>query len=105
MITLADLQHALAERDLEWDPEKKLTMEFRATEMAGECGEACNVVKKLVRERLGLRGSRATLDDLKDELEDVIICVGLLANSAGIKLDVADKFNSSSIKLGLHVFL
>ena len=105
MTTISDLQHALAKRDLEWDPEGKLTLEFRATELAGECGEACNIVKKLCRERLGLRGSRATVTDLKDELEDVIICVGLLANAAGIQLNVADKFNASSTKLGLNVFL
>jgi len=103
--TIQQIQQALAERDLEWDPEGKLTLEFRATELAGECGEACNVVKKLCRERLGLRGSRASLSDLKDELEDVIICVGLLANSAGIELNVADKFNASSRKLGLSTFL
>lgn len=101
MSTIAELQQALAIRDKEWDPEGKLTLEFRATEMAGECGEACNVVKKIVREKLGLRGSRATLKDLKDELEDVIICVGLLANAAGITLEPRDKFNASSEKLGL----
>lgn len=105
MTTITELQEALAKRDLEWDPEGLLTLEFLATELAGECGEACNVVKKLVRERLGLRGSRATKQDLKDELEDVMICVGLLANAAGIKLNVADKFNASSKKLGLNVFL
>lgn len=101
MITITDLQHALARRDKQWDPEGKLTLEFRGVELAGEAGEACNVIKKLVRERLGLRGSRVTLQDLKDELEDVIICACLVANAEGIALNPADKFNSSSIKLGL----
>ena len=103
--TIAEIQDALAERDLEWDPNGKLSLEFRGVELAGETGEACNVIKKLCRERLGLRGSRATLQDLKDELEDVIICVGLVANAAGITLNVADKFNASSRKLGLSVYL
>lgn len=105
MTTLAQLQSALAKRDLEWDPEHKLSLEFRGVELAGEAGEACNVIKKLCRERLGLRGSRATLQDLKDELEDVIICAGLAANAAGIQLNIADKFNASSKKLGLNVYL
>lgn len=103
--TIKQIQEALAVRDLEWDPYNKLTLEFRGVELAGETGEACNVIKKLVRERLGLRGSRATVQDLKDELEDVIICAALAANAAGIKLNIADKFNASSRKLGLNVFL
>lgn len=101
MINLNDLQHALRIRDSEWDPEGKLDIAFRATELAGETGEACNVVKKIIRERLGLRGSRATIQDLKDELEDVIICACLLANAADIVLDPREKFNASSAKLGL----
>ena len=105
MTTFNELQDALARRDLEWDPENKLSLEFRGVELAGEAGEACNVIKKLCRERLGLRGSRATLQDLKDELEDVIICALLAANAAGVTLDPKDKFNASSTKLGLNVFL
>lgn len=101
MIRINDLQDALYERDKVWDPDKKLDLAFRATELAGETGEACNIVKKLIRERLGLRGSRATIAQLKDELEDVIICACLLANAEGIELNPAEKFNSSSEKLGL----
>lgn len=78
---------------------------YRAVELGGECGEALNVVKKLERERLGWRGSRATLDELADEIADVIICADLLASAAGIDLAeaVRKKFNASSEKLDLPI--
>ena len=76
---------------------------FRAVELAGEVGEAMNVVKKLERERHGWRGSRATLSDLSEELADVIICADLLAATAGVDLwpAVVAKFNATSEKVGL----
>jgi len=39
---------------------------FRGVELGGEAGEALNVIKKLERERLGWRGSRATPEQLAD---------------------------------------
>ncbi|OLP56789.1 hypothetical protein BJF92_12005 [Rhizobium rhizosphaerae] len=78
-------------------------MSFRAIELAGEAGEALNVVKKLERERQGWAGSRATLEQLAEELADVVICADLLALAAGIDLAVAvpRKFNATSEKVGL----
>lgn len=104
---MGELQAANAQRDLEWDPEGKITIEFRAAELAGEVGEACNLMKKLARERMGLRGSRANLDDLMDELADVVICASLSANHIGGNLSEAirRKFNATSKKQGLNVFL
>lgn len=98
---IQEFQENNAVRNAYWDLQKQLTPLFFSTELAGEVGEACNVVKKLERERLGLRGSRATLDDLKKELEDVIICAVLLANSYDIKLTPTEKFNETSRKLNL----
>src|SRR5690606_32982880 len=62
-----------------------------------------NVIKKLERERLGIRGSRATTEMLAEELADVVICADLIAMDAGIDLDaaVAAKFNATSEKVGL----
>jgi len=105
MTTINELQNALADRNRTWDPDFKLDLSFFACELAGETGEACNVVKKILREKLGIKGSRATMQDLKDELEDVIICAALVANAAGINLDPADKFNATSRKIGINVFL
>lgn len=94
-------------RNKEWDPDNKLTPLFFGTELAGELGEALNVIKKLEREKLGLRGSRETVEHLAEELGDVLICLSLLANEYGIDLrkSTRSKFNASSDKLGLAVRL
>ena len=81
----------------------KPSLSFRGNELAGEVGEACNVIKKLERERLGIAGSRATRDQLADELADVLICADLIAMDLDIDLDAAvvRKFNDTSELLGL----
>jgi NTP pyrophosphatase (non-canonical NTP hydrolase) len=107
-LTLAQLAAVNAVRQREWDPSgKKMSLTYRANELAGETGEACNIAKKLERERLGLPGSRATVEQLADELGDVVICADLLATSEGIDLGaaVARKFNATSRKVGLTTTL
>lgn len=106
-LNLKDIRVANAARQEEWDPESKVDMLYRSNELAGETGEACNVVKKLAREALGIRGSRATIQDLAEELADVIICADLVAMEAGIDLGkaVRDKFNATSEKVGLKTKL
>lgn len=76
-------------------------------ELAGEVGEACNVMKKLERVRLGIAGSTDTVEHLGEELADVIICVDLIAEVFGIDLwaAVRSKFNATSDKLGLPVHI
>lgn len=98
-----DLRSANATRQAEWDAGNQLDLSYRGNELAGEVGEACNVIKKLERERLGIRGSRDTLEHLAEELADVIICVDLIAMAVGIDLDeaVRRKFNTTSEKNGL----
>lgn len=100
---ITTLRAANAARQVEWDPSDRITLSYRLNELAGETGEACNVGKKLERERLGIRGSRATIGQLAEELADVVICVDLVAMAEGIDLDqaVIDKFNATSAKVGL----
>lgn len=98
------LREANKIRQVEWDSANKtIDLSYRGNELAGEVGEACNVIKKLERERFGLRGSRATLEQLAEELADVVICTDLVALAAGIDLDLAvrKKFNATSEKVGL----
>ncbi len=106
-LTFLDLRIANHKRQKEWDKDNKLSLSFRGNEMAGEVGEACNIIKKLERETLGIRGSRATIHDLAEELSDIIICVDLIAMSKGIDLSEAiiRKFNATSHKQGLHTLL
>jgi NTP pyrophosphatase (non-canonical NTP hydrolase) len=101
---LYQLRQANTVRQKEWDPTDAITLAFRGNELAGEVGEACNVIKKLERERIGLRGTRATAAQLAEELADIIICVDLIAMHAGIDLEqaVQQKFNETSAKYGLR---
>lgn len=101
------LRTANEARQKEWDTEGKITLSYRGNEMAGEVGEACNVIKKLERERMGINGSRSTYAALAEELADVIICADLIAASLGINLEeaVKAKFNKTSIERGLKTRL
>ncbi|MBB6306286.1 MazG-like family protein [Xanthobacter tagetidis] len=108
--TLADLHRANAARQEEWCPDQKPDLSFRGNELAGEIGEACNVIKKLERERLGWAGSRDTLEHLAEELADGIMCIDLVANAAGISGDalmaaVVQKFNATSQARGFKTML
>jgi NTP pyrophosphatase (non-canonical NTP hydrolase) len=107
MTSLKDLHAANIARQAEWCPDQVPDLSFRGNELGGECGEAQNVIKKLERERHGWRGSRATLDDLAQELADVVICADLCAVTAGIDLGAAvvAKFNATSEKVGLKTML
>lgn len=99
------LSEANMERDKFWDSDSQISLSFRGNELAGEVGEACNIIKKLERERLGMRGSRADIDQLAAELADVVIAADLVAMEVGINLNekVAEKFNATSNKYGLPV--
>lgn len=90
-----------------WDAGDQITAAYRGNELAGEVGEACNVIKKLERERMGIRGSRDTVEHLAEELSDIVICTDLIAMQYGIDLDaaVAAKFNATSEKVSLPVRL
>lgn len=80
---------------------------YAATELAGEVGEVCNVVKKLEREARGLPGSRSTREKLEEEIGDVVICIDLLALEYGIDpvAAAAKKFNKTSEALGFPVMM
>lgn len=120
-ISLSDIQRAHVARQEEWCPGQKPDLSFRGNEMAGEVGEAIealydhiaelgkaagrssNVIKKLERERHHWRGSRATKDELADELADVVHTAFLCAITAGIDVPsaIVSKFNATSEKNGL----
>lgn len=106
-LNFQDLREANTTRQAEWDPESKITLEYRGNEFGGEAGEVQNEIKKLARERLGLRGSRTTIANLASEIADVIICIDLIAMDAGIDIATAVqmKFNATSEKVGLKTRL
>nr|WP_315051672.1 MazG-like family protein [uncultured Brevundimonas sp.] len=104
-LSLSALRAANVERQAAWcpDPSQQPDLGYRGNELAGETGEACNVIKKLERERHGWAGSRDTLGHLAEELADVVICADLCAITAGVDLAsaVVAKFNATSAKVGL----
>jgi NTP pyrophosphatase (non-canonical NTP hydrolase) len=83
---LQELRAANKARNDEWqNVGKPFSLVFWANELAGEAGETCNILKKLDREHnYQVRGSRATLAALTEELSDVVICCDL----TGMFLDV-----------------
>lgn len=81
---LKDLRKASAARSLVWSKGQPPDVEFSAIEFAGEVGEICNDLKKIVREQRGWVGSRATTQHLGEEIADVIITLDLLLNAAGL---------------------
>lgn len=76
--------------------------------MAGEAGEACNIAKKLIRERdnMGFLNKGVPINDLMlklgEEIADTVIYADLVA--AAVNLDLAriivNKFNEDSIQRG-----
>jgi NTP pyrophosphatase (non-canonical NTP hydrolase) len=107
-LTFKQVREANTARQLEWKGAEKITLEFLGVALAGEVGEACNVIKKLVRHRLGIAGNKEANDELIDklasELADAITYIDLIAAKLNIHLDEAyiDKFNRKSKELGLE---
>jgi NTP pyrophosphatase (non-canonical NTP hydrolase) len=72
-----------------------------ACAVAGEVGEACNLIKKL------RRGEIVSLEDIGFELADAVIYIDLLAARLGIDLGEAirEKFNIVSERRGSNARL
>lgn len=72
-----------------------------ATALAGECGEACNLIKKM------RRGDAVDVADIGRELADIVIYADLLAARLGLNLEkcLEQKFNEVSDRLGSEVRL
>lgn len=101
-----ELKELNIKRQAEWDSEDKLDLSFRALEFMTECGELGEKVKKLIREKRGLKGNKTDLNDIREEVGDAIITLVLLCkdieDSTGQTIDIQqctkDKFNKTSNK-------
>lgn len=96
---LDHLREVNADRWAAWAGTPQVDALYASNEFGGEAGEVLNVVKKLVREDRGWRGSRSSTQALAEEIADCIICLDTIARAYGI--DIADaiarKFNATSI--------
>lgn len=72
-----------------------------ATAIAGEVGEACNMIKKR------RRGEDVPVSEVGKELADVVTYVDLLCSRLGLKLEdvLASKFNEVSERVGSSIKL
>lgn len=104
---LKQLRQANIIRAREWGTDIHTDLSFKGNELAGEVGEACNIIKKMERERIGLAGGKTDIPGLTEELADVIICVDLIAAQLDIDLEEAlvRKFNKTSEKMSLETRL
>lgn len=101
-LDLSELRRKNDSRAQRWNKGSPAPLSFAMMELAGECGEACNVAKKLARQEMGWVGGSSDTSALAEELADVVICADLAASRAGIDLAkaVASKFNKTSEKHG-----
>ncbi len=73
---------------------------------AGECGEACNIAKKILRFRDNVAGNKKSkeeyIKDLASEIAGTLIYLDLWAASQGINLEdaVRTEYNKKSIEIG-----
>lgn len=69
--------------------------------MAGECGEACNLTKKL------RRGEDIPTERIGQEIADNVIYADLLAQRLGLSLGdiVKETFNEKSVEIGSDIRL
>lgn len=79
--------------------------------MAGECGEVCNLTKKIDRHLDAVPGNKKPIDvlmaDTAVEIGDVIVYADLLAQRLGFSLEecVRAAFNGKSEEIGSSVRL
>lgn len=99
MTEFTSLREANAARQEEWDPGAYAkNIDWRITELGGELGELCNILKKLHRERCGVPGSRATMEQFAEELADVAICVDLTAMELKIQAVNPWEYKSNDLR-------
>lgn len=110
-LTFSDLRKANEARQAHWGGTDNWTLADWSNAVAGEVGEACNIVKKIRRPELGTTGNSvdvsALYPKLESEIGDVLIYLDLLAKKAGTTLDhcVSRAFNEKSEALGMPVRL
>ena len=98
MLTFSTMRRANQNRLRESYPMRhKFDAAYWGNALAGETGEACNIIKKIINEREGI-----TIEDLAKELADILAYLDLTAAYFGIDLEAAyiAKFNEVSERVG-----
>jgi NTP pyrophosphatase (non-canonical NTP hydrolase) len=97
-LTFKKFQKINAKRSIEIYPDNKFDEYFYAMALAGEVGEACNILKKI--KRGSKKQDEKSLEELRHELGDIATYLALLADRLGVQLDkcIIEKFNLVSEK-------
>lgn len=98
-LTFAQFQQRSHERAKGAFPEQCLTPEFLAVAIAGEAGEMCNLVKKVLRGDFAIgRVREEILDELADVMTYCDLFMSVLDESTAIRIQ--KKFNEVSQRRG-----
>ena len=106
-MTFREFQKINTERSNEWLHDiNRWSLSDWAVAMAGECGEACNVIKKLNRKRDSIKEKDPSYfllrQQLAEEIADTVTYAFILAARCGFDMEdiVTKKFNAVSEKHG-----
>jgi len=115
MLSFTDIREKnVARSEKDWEhPLNSWSIAEWGNALAGECGEACNAAKKILRLDTNIRvdladGNREDyLDELANELADTFLYLDLMAAAAGIDLEtsIIKKFNRKSKEIGSEIRL
>lgn len=102
-LTISDIHEINQERKLEWHgPGNEWSPAEWGNALAGECGELCNVLKKILRESQGINTKQYAPGQLRqmaaDEIADVYLYLDIIAEELSIDLyeAIVKKFNEVS---------
>ena len=107
-MTFREFQKINKNRCNDWHDIQKWSLSDWAVAMAGECGEACNIIKKMNRERDSIKSDAPAHYELEgqlaEEIADTVIYAFLLAERCGFDMQdiVTRKFNKVSKKYGFE---
>ena len=111
MLTFKEFSDANYERCRMWHDPYEWTLSDWGVAVAGECGEMCNVIKKINRHDASIPGNKESIEELQDmlsdEIADTLTYLFLLAVVANLDMEkiVIKKFNEVSDKHGFGVKL
>ena len=100
-LTFDELRQKVYERSIEAyaNITGKKDLSYFGNAIAGEVGEACNIIKKMER------GDTIPVSDLGKELADIVVYADIIAAKNGLSLGqcVRNKFNEVSDRIGSNV--
>lgn len=107
-LTISEITEINIERKNEWHKDSDWNPAEWGNALAGETGELCNVLKKLLRVEQGIDSPNnahinVLLEMAADEIADVFAYLNIIADKLGIDMyqAIANKFNAVSIREGL----